>query len=286
MDETIETLSKFLDEDDRRILRSVAKDEIALQVLKKVFEEPEKAEKYLVLIKDNPHATFLTAKLSEKIGRYLNSVDEEKCLNIFLAAMNYLKERKDRKIIEKIFSILKDAIDSRIANGKFETASKLVSSFLDLGFGSYVKKIVFRAIEVADAGDYSRAVRILDLLPQKEEVITTKSYILLEWGQKVSASNPEIGIEKIREALKLKDIPSAKLIIAEIYENIGNYSKAYEIYSSLKDQPNVGKRIARLLMEWGEEERDIKKLEEAKALVFDDPVMLEEIDRKISKIKS
>lgn len=286
MDETIEILSKFLDEDEQKILRSVAKDEIALQVLKKVFEEPEKAEKYLVLVEDNPYATFLTARLSEKIGRYLNGVDEERCLNVFLTAMNYLKERKDRKIIEKIFLILKDAIDSRITNGKFEIASKLVSSFLEFGLGGYVKKIAFHAIEVADAGDYSRAVRILDLLPQNDEVVKTKAYILLEWGQKISASNPELGIEKIEEALKLRNIPSARLIMAEIYENIGNYPKAYEIYSSLKDHPGVEKKIARLLMEWGEEEKDIKKLEEAKALVFDDPIMLEEIERKISKIKS
>ncbi|MEM0203311.1 MAG: hypothetical protein QXO16_03695 [Archaeoglobaceae archaeon] len=276
--------SKFLSEDDQKILRVVAKDRIAFEVLKKLFESPESAEKYLVLLKDNPNAILIATKIAESVGRYLNPEDEDKCLNIFLRAIEYMKETKDRKSIYNVFNIVKEAIEGRISLGKYESASKLVSIFLNLGMGSYVKRLVFHAIELAESGDFTRALKILNNLPPNDEVLTTKAYVLVEWGKKIAISDPQLGLSKVEEALKLKELPSAKVAIAEIYESLGNYAKAYEIYNSMRNQPGIDAKLARLLMEWGEEEKDLRRLEEAKTMV-NDPVMLEEIDRRIRKIR-
>lgn len=285
MDELTESLSKFLDEEDQKILRTLSKDYTVLQVLKKVFDEPEKAEKYLILIKDNYFALLFTTKLAERISRYLEKEDEEKALNIFLKGIGYLAEVKDRRAIQNVFSLLKEAIDSRLSLGKFETAAKLVTSFKEFGFNNYIKKLLFHALEVSESKDFTRAIRILDLLPMNEDVLTVKAYVLLDWGKSISASDPEAGLRKIEEALKIKDIPSARIAMAEIYESIGNYSKAYEIYSALKNQPEIERKLLRLLMEWGEESRDIKKLEEAKILASGDILLVEEIERRIKKLK-
>jgi len=286
MDKDVDALSKFLSEREQRIFRGVIKDPIALEVLKKLFEDPENAEKYLILIKDNIHAIFIAAKLAEGIGRHLNGEDEDKCINIFIRSLSHLRDFKDKRVEYDIFEIVKEAIESRISMKKYESASKLVNFFQNLGLRNYVKKLIFHAMEVADGGDHARAVRILNQLPSYDEVLTAKAYILVEWGKKISASNPEAALSKIEEALKIRDVPSAKLIKAEIFESLGNYAKAYEIYKTIKDQPEVEKRLARLLMEWGEEERDIKKLEEARSLVLNDAVMLEEIERRIRKLTS
>ncbi|MFN3384143.1 MAG: tetratricopeptide repeat protein, partial [Archaeoglobaceae archaeon] len=256
---------------------------IAFEILKKMFESPESAEKYLVLLRDNPNAILIATKIAESVGRYLSSEDEDKCLNIFLRAIEYMMEIKDRKSVYNIFEIVKEAIESRIALGKYESASKLVKIFLNLGMNTYVKKLMFHAIEVSESGDFARALRILNDLPQNDDVLTTKAYILLEWGKNIASRDPQLGLSKIEEALKLKELQSAKVAMAEIYENIGNYARAYEIYSSMRDRPGIATKLARLLMEWGEEEGDPKKLEEVK-LIVNDPVMLEEIDRRIRKI--
>ncbi|MEM4503582.1 MAG: hypothetical protein QXW59_01745, partial [Archaeoglobaceae archaeon] len=55
-------------------------------------------------------------------------------------------------------------------------------------------------------------------------------------------------------------------------------------YNSMRNQPGIDAKLARLLMEWGEEEKEPEKLEEAKTMV-NDPVILEEIDRRIRKIR-
>lgn len=285
MDELTNILNKFLDEEDQKILRMLSKDQTVLQVLKKIFEEPEKAEKYFVLIKDNYFALLFTTTLAEKISRYLEKEDEEKGLSIFFKGIEHLTEIKERRAMQSVFSLLKEAIDRRISLGKFETAAKLVTSFKDFGFNSYIKKLLFHALEVSESKDFNRAIRIVDLLPTNEDVLTVKSYILLDWGKSIAVSDPETGLRKIEEALKIKDMPSAKIAMAEIYESIGNYSKAYEIYSALKNQPDIERKLLRLLMEWGEEAKDIRKLEEAKILASGDIVLLEEIDRRIKKLK-
>lgn len=276
--------SKFLSEEDQKILRVVAKDRIAFEVLKKLFEAPASAEKYLILLKDNPNAILIAAKIAESVGRYLSSEDEDRCLNILIRASEYMMEIKDRKSISNVFNTVKDAIESRISLGKHESASKLVNAFLNLGMGSYIKRLIFHAIEIAENGDFMRSLRILNNLPPNDEVLTAKAYILLEWGKKIATSDPQLGLSKVEEALRLKELPSAKVVMAEIYENLGNYAKAYEIYSSMKDRPGIATKLARLLMEWSEEEKDLKKLEEAKAIA-NDPLMLEEIERRIRKIK-
>lgn len=285
MDELADSLSKFLDEEDQKILNMLSKDKTVVQVLRKVFEEPEKAEKYSILLKDNYFAVLLTTKLAERISRYLEGEDEEKCLSVFFLGINYLTEFKDRRAIQSVFSLLKDAIESRITLGKFETAAKLVTSFKEFGFNSYIKRLLFHALEVLETKDFVRALRILDLLPSSDEVLAVKAHVLLEWGKEISVSDPEAGLKKIEEALKLKDIPNAKIAMAEIYEGTGNYSKAYEIYTSLRNQPGIEKKLLRLLLEWGEETRDLKKLEEAKILASGDTILVEEIERRIRKLK-
>jgi tetratricopeptide (TPR) repeat protein len=285
MDELIESLKEFLDEEDQKILRSLSKDLTVMQVLKKVFTEPEKAEKYLILIRDNYLALLLTTKLAERISRYLEKEDEEQALTIFLKGISYLNEMKDRRAMQTVFSLLKEAIDSRLNLGKYETAAMLVTRFRDFGFNSYVKRLLYHALEISESGDFPKAARILDLLPQNEEVLTVKSYILLEWGKSIAVSDPEAGLRRLEEAVRIRGLPAAKIAMAEIYESIGNYAKAYEIYSALKNQPEVERKLLRLLMEWGEETKDLRRLEEARSLAAGDAVLLEEIDRRIKKLK-
>ncbi|NHW24215.1 MAG: hypothetical protein HA489_08255 [Archaeoglobales archaeon] len=285
MDELIESLKEFLDEEDQKILRSLSKDLTVMQVLKRVFTEPEKAEKYLILIRDNYLALLLTTKLAERISRYLEKEDEEQALTIFLKGISYLNEMKDRRAIQTVFSLLKEAIDSRLNLGKYETAAMLVTRFRDFGFNSYVKRLLYHALEISESGDFPKAARILDLLPQNEEVLTVKSYILLEWGKSIAVSDPEAGLRRLEEAVRIRGLPAAKIAMAEIYESIGNYAKAYEIYSALKNQPEVERKLLRLLMEWGEETKDLRRLEEARSLAAGDAVLLEEIDRRIKKLK-
>ncbi len=285
MDELMENLSRFLDEEDQKILKLLSKDPTVGQVLKKIFEEPEKAERYFILLKDNYFAVFLAAKLAERISRYLEGEDEEKALNLFFMGISYLTEFKERRAIQSVFSLLKDAIDSRISLGKFETAAKLVTSFREFGFSNYIKRLLFHSLEVSESKDFARAIRILDILPENEDVKTVKAHILLEWGKTISASDPEAGLRRIEEALKIKDLIPARIAMAEIYESIGNYAKAYEIYSSLKNHPGVDRKLLRLLLEWGEESKDVAKLEEAKIFAAGDSFLVEEIERRIRKLK-
>jgi hypothetical protein len=75
--------------------------------------------------------------------------------------------------------------------------------------------------------------------------------------------------------------------MAEIYESMGNYEKAYFIYSSLRAvYPGIERKISRMLMEWGEETGDVEKLREAYNLAMGDRLLSEEIERRIKKIES
>ncbi|MET1125024.1 MAG: hypothetical protein ABWW66_07190 [Archaeoglobaceae archaeon] len=279
----LSALLNFLDKEDEKYFKAVSKDPIVAHSIKKIFERPEKAPKYMIVLKDSPLALFLIAKAAERISRYLNGEEEESVFGVFLSAANVLKQCADRKILQNVFSLLREAIEKRIAEGKYEDAARLVVEFQEFGFRSYVKKLLFFALEVSEEGDYTRALRILDLLPESEEVRDAKASILLEWGKQIAAANPEAGIKKIEESLKLRESPEARIALAEVYESIGDYRRAFTIYSSIKNYPGVSRRIARLLMEWGESEADVEKLSEAK-LYADDPVLREEIERRMEKI--
>jgi len=186
-----------------------------------------------------------------------------------------------------MFILLKEAIERRLIEGKYEDAAKLVMEFQEFGFKSYIRKILFFALEVSEDGDYRRAMKILDLLPNIDEVIVSKANILLEWGKYLSLSDPDAGIRKIEESIKLKETTEAKLAMAEIYENIGNYEKAYYIYSSLRTvYPGIERKMSRMLLEWGEETGDPEKLKEAYNLASNDKLLAEEIERRLKKLIS
>ncbi len=281
----VETLSNFLDDDDVKLLKAVSTDPITSHSLRRIFEHPEKVSKYMILLKDAPTTVYLVAKIAERLSKYLDEEDQSKCFGIFLTAMRELKNCKDRKIVQNMFLLLKEAIERRLMEGKYEEAAKLVMEFQDFGFKGYVKKILFFALEVSEDGDFKRAMRILELLPPSEEVAASKASVLLEWGKSLALRNPEAGLRKIEESLKHRETPEAKLAMAEIYEDLGNYEKAYYIYSSLRNvYPGIEKRISRMLMEWGEESSDIEKLKEAYNLAMDDKILAEEIARRIKKL--
>ncbi len=285
MERFIESLSNFIDEDDVKLLKALSSDPIVIHSIKRIFEHPEKVGKYMVILKDIPATVYLVAKIAERLSRYLEGDDEAKSFAIFLAALRELKDCKDKKVLQNMFLLLKEAIERRLREGKYEDAAKLVMEFQEFGFKSYIKKILFFALEVSEDGDYKRAMRILDLLPPTEDVMASKANVLLEWGKAIAMSNPEMGLRKIEESLKLKEMPEAKLAMAEIYESIGNYEKAYYIYSSLKNiYPGIEKRMSRMLMEWGEETGDIEKLREAYNLAADDRLLAEEIERRIKRL--
>jgi tetratricopeptide (TPR) repeat protein len=285
MEKFIETLSNFIDEEDIKLLKVLSKDPIAMHSMKRIFENPEKAAKYLTLLKDSPSTIYLIAKIAERISTYLDGEDEARSFGIFLTALRMLRNCNDKKIMQNSFLLLKESIEKRLIDGRYEDAAKLVVEFQDLGFRSYVRKIVFFALEVSEDGDYRRALRILDILPDYDEVISSKASVLLEWGKLIALSNPEAGLKKIEESMSLRETPEGKLAMAEIYESMGNYEKAYKIYSSLRGLfPGIEKKISRMLMEWGVESKDVEKLREAYALAFDDKMLAEEIMRRIKKV--
>jgi len=136
-------------------------------------------------------------------------------------------------------------------------------------------------------GDYRKAMGILGLLPETDAVKDAKASVLLEWGKSLASSNPEAALKKIEKSLKLKDTVDARLAMAEIYENMGNYEKAYYIYTSLRTlYPGIERKISRMLMEWGEETGDVEKLREAYNLATGDRLLAEEIERRIKKLEA
>ncbi len=287
MDKFIDSISSFVDEEDIKLLKALSKDPIVVHSIKRIFEHPEKSSKYLILLRDVPAAVYIVAKVAERLSKYLEGEDETKCFGIFLRAMRELKDCRERRLLQNMFLLLKESIERRLMEGKYEDAAKLVMEFQDFGFKSYIKKILFFALEVSEDGDYSRATRILDLLPETEAVIDAKASVLLEWGKTIAISNPEAGLKKIEEALKFKDAPEVRIAMAEIYESMGNYDKAYFIYSSLRAvYPGIERKISRMLMEWGEETGDVEKLREAYNLAMGDKLLSEEIERRIKKIES
>ncbi len=287
MEKFIESVANFIDEDDVKVLKAIGNDPILLHSIKKIFDYPEKASKYLILLRDSPVAIYLVAKIAERLSRYLEGEDEAKCFAVFLTALRELKGCEDRKVLQNMFLLLKEAIERRLSDGKYEDAAKLVMEFQDFGFKSYIKKILFFALEVSEEGDYRRAMRILDLLPEIDAVRDAKASILLEWGKSLALSNPEAAIKKVEESLKLKDAVDARLAMAEIYENLGNYEKAYFIYTSLRAlYPGIDRKISRMLMEWGEETGDVEKLREAYNLAMGDRLLAEEIERRIKKLEA
>jgi len=287
MEKFIESIASFVDDDDVKVLKAISSDPIVLHSIKKIFDYPEKANKYLILLKDSPAAVYLVAKVSERISRYLEGEDEAKCFAIFLTALRELKECGDRRILQNMFLLLKEAIERRLSDGKYEDAAKLVMEFQDFGFRSYIKKILFFALEVSEDGDYRKAMGILGLLPETDAVKDAKASVLLEWGKSLASSNPEAALKKIEKSLKLKDTVDARLAMAEIYENMGNYEKAYYIYTSLRTlYPGIERKISRMLMEWGEETGDVEKLREAYNLATGDRLLAEEIERRIKKLEA
>ncbi|WP_456468828.1 hypothetical protein [Archaeoglobus sp.] len=287
MEKFIESISNFVDEEDIKLLKALSNDPIVVHSIKRIFEHPEKASKYLILLRDVPAAIYLVAKVAERLSKYLEGDDEAKCFGIFLTALRELKDCRDRRLLQNMFLLLKESIERRLIDGKYEDAAKLVMEFQEFGFKSYIKRILFFALEVSEDGDYRRAMRILDLLPETDAVVDAKSSVLLEWGKAIAMSNPEAGLKKIEEALKFKDTPEARMAMAEIYESMGNYEKAYFIYSSLRSvYPGIERKISRMLMEWGEETGDVEKLREAYNLAMNDRLLAEEIERRIKKLES
>lgn len=287
MERFIESISNFVDEEDIRLIKAISGDPIVMHSIRRIFERPEKASKYLIILRDVPSAVYIVAKIAERLSKYLEGEDEAKCFNIFLTALKDLKDCRERRLLQNMFMLLKESIERRLHEGKYEDAAKLVLEFQDFGFKGYIKKILFFALEVSEEGDYERAMRILNLLPEIDAVIDAKASVMLEWGKAMAMSNPEVGLKKIEESMKFRDTVEARIAMAEIYESTGNYEKAYFIYSTLRNAyPGIEKRISRMLMEWGEETGDIEKLREAYNLAAGDRLLLEEIERRIKKIEN
>lgn len=286
MEKFVEDVARFLDDDDVRILRTLSNDAVILHSIKKIFENPDKVSKYLILLRDSPVSVYIVAKIAERLSRFLEGDDESKCFGIFLTSLRELRKCNDRKILQNMFTLLKEAIDRRIADEKYEDAARLVVEFQDFGFKGYIRKILFFALEVSESGDFARAISILSHLPNSEAVTEAKASVMLEWGKALAKANPEAGLRKIEESLKFKDTLEARIAMAEVYEAMGSYEKAYEIYSSLKGYPGIDRRISRMLMEWGEETGDVEKLKEAYVLASGDRLLAEEIERRIRKIEA
>ncbi|RLI79003.1 hypothetical protein DRP05_05505 [Archaeoglobales archaeon] len=265
MREFINDVSIFVDDSDVKILRALARDKVAISSIMKIFENPEKAGKYLILIKNRPAAIYLVAKIAERISKYLNEEDAEKCFNLFLNSILMLKDVGDKAIRQKVFLLLKESMERRTKEEKFEELAKLLSEFYGLGFKSYLDSLLFSVSTLAEREEYQKAVNILNLI-NFDTANQLKSQILVEWAKNIIHNDPKKALKNLREALEIdKTNKDAILTLAKIYESMKDYERAVKVYEIVGTREAMYK-MAEVLKAWSYElegKDALEKLKEA-----------------------
>lgn len=176
----IKDVSVFLDYEDIKVLKVLSKNDVTISSMAKIFENPDKSGKYLMLISDKPIAIYLVAKISERICKYLTDEDAKTCFKLFLDSIILLNNVEDKKIKQMVFLLLKEAMNRRIKENKLNELAILLSNFYDVGFKKYLDKLLFLAATLAENGDYQKAIEILDLI-NFDRAKKLKAAILEEW---------------------------------------------------------------------------------------------------------
>jgi tetratricopeptide (TPR) repeat protein len=238
------------------------RDETVSKPIIKIFENPEYAGKYLIMLKDRPKALFIVAKLSERISKYFKGEEGEAIYNIFLKSVRMIKDTTDTSLKQSLFLLVKEAIERRMNEGDFETAASLISEFYSFGFKNQFKKILFTASELAEKGDFERTIKILNSLSPSEIVRELRTQIYFEWGKKLfSLKNYTSAEIQLREALKFSENEEisreTRFVLAEVLRKLGRFEESYRELSKIEPQNPVEeikilRNAARTLMEWGE----------------------------------
>jgi tetratricopeptide (TPR) repeat protein len=263
MEEFLRDAEAFLDYSDLRILRAVSRDETASLPILKIFENPENAGKYLVILKDRPKALFVVAKLANRISKYFKGSEGEVIYDLFLKAIRIIKDYKDPWIKNAVFLLLKETIERKLREGDFEEAASLVSEFHEYGFKNYFKRILLVSSELAEKGDFERAVNIINRLAPSARVNDLKTQLYLEWGKRLrnlgDYTSAEIQLkEALRYAASHDTLLEISLTLSSLYERQRMFEKAYNQILKVEPQNPVEemkllREAARILMEWGSE---------------------------------
>ncbi|RLI83384.1 hypothetical protein DRP07_03505 [Archaeoglobales archaeon] len=265
MEEFLKDAEVFLDYSDMKILRAVSRDETVSIPIIKIFENPKNAGKYLVILKERPKALFVVAKLANRISKYFKGAEGKIIYDLFLKAVRMIKDYEDPWIKNAVFLLLKETIERKLEESNFEEAASLVSEFQNYGFKNYFKKILLVSSELAEKGDFERAISIINRLGPSAMVNELKTQIYLEWGRRLMDLKDYSSAEtQLKEALKFATshdtLSEIHLLLSEIYKKLGRFRQAYDQILKIEPENPVEeirllRETAKILMEWG------KKLE-------------------------
>ncbi len=261
MEEFLRDAEVFLDYSDMKILRAVSRDETASKPIIKIFENPENAGKYLVILKERPKALFVVAKLANRISKYFKNDEGKIIYDLFLRSVRMLKNQKDAWIRNAIFLLLKETIERKLEEGDFEEAASLVSEFQEYGFKMYFKKILLVSSELAEKGDFERAISIVNRLGPSTTVNELKTQIYLEWGKRLmdlgDYSSAELQLkEGLRYAKSHDTLSEIHTTLSKIYKRLGKFEQAYKQIMKIEPENPVEeikllREAAKILMDWG-----------------------------------
>ena len=286
MQEFINDVAIFIDDADTKILRVLARDKVAISSIMKIFENPERAGKYMVLIKNRPTAIYLVAKIAERISKYLSDEDAKKCYNLFLKSVLMLKDVDDKTIRQKVFLLLRETMERRTREEKLDELAKLLSNFYNLGFKSYLDYLLFSASSLAEKGEYQKAVNILNLV-NFDTANQLKAQILVEWAKDLTKVDAEKALKNLREAIEIDESnEEAILTLADVYGSMGEFERAIKVYGIVGDKEALYKTVE-VLRGWSSElegKEALDKLKEAYRLAIEiDNRLAEEIFNSIKE---
>ncbi|AGK61010.1 hypothetical protein Asulf_01006 [Archaeoglobus sulfaticallidus PM70-1] len=267
MNEFLSDCEAFLDHQDIKLLRALSSDEEVVKSIEKVFEAPEYAGKYLVMLKDRPKALYIIAKLSERISRYFDGENRERVFELFLKSLRLISDLKDKSINQSVFFLVKEAIERRIDDGDYETAALLITEFYHFGFKSQLKRILFKVGEITEKGDFERAINILSRLKQNEVIRELKTQIYIEWGRRYMELKDYLAAEiQLKEALNFAendlDVKEIKMLLYDALKNQNKFEDAMKQLETIDtsspiEELKVLREKAKLLLSWAEKSKDV-----------------------------
>ncbi len=250
-------VSTFLEPNDMKLLRILMKDDVVATPLTRIFEEPENAGKYFVLLQERPKSLYIVAKIAERIESYLDGDDASLSFDLFMKSLEQIKDTQDKDLELKVYFLVREAIQKRITKGEHENSAVLIREFYDLSLNDMFKKLLLVVSGLSDSGEYPRAVKILNILTPSQEVNSLKSYILEEWGKDlISQGDYTSAASRFMEAIRINSRSELYLSLGDAYYKAEEFEKAYDTYSSVessyKNEVELLRRKSMLLNSWGE----------------------------------
>jgi len=261
-------VASFLDPADLKLLRVLLKDDVVSSSITQIFKNPESAGKYLVILKDRPNSLYIVAKIAESIEQYLEAEDAEISYELFIKSLEHIRDARDKTLRMKLHLLVRNAIKRKINEDDFETAAMLTSEFYDFGLRDIHKKLLLISSDLSESGNYERALKILNLLKPSDSVNDLKSHVLEEWGRSLFEAGELIkAASRYLEAVRVGNRNDLMVDLGEIYQKLGEFENAYEIYNNIeissKNENLIKKKKSELLIRWGEQLALNKEFKEA-----------------------